>query len=105
MCGCQQEHPGFLCGGTGCHCHDEPVVRTPLIYEEMVAERNYYPSEILKYFAWQHLPPVLADVSQRFHKLATQVDVRMPESEEKQVALRKLLEAKDAAVRCCLDLV
>jgi hypothetical protein len=49
-------------------------------------------------FAYQHLPPELQGVSLPFAELAAQV-VGLPANPERTVALRKLLEAKDAAVR------
>ena len=57
------------------------------------------PEHILQFFAWQHLPPHLQDVSRPFADMAEQIVVRLPRNPERTVALRKLLEAKDAAVR------
>lgn len=54
---------------------------------------------VLDFFALGHLPPHLQDVSRGFHELAHQVAQRAPADPETTVALRKLLEAKDAAVR------
>ena len=59
-------------------------------------------SPILRYFAWAHLPH-LSDVSERFQMLAIDLDGLLPDGDEKAAALRKLLEAKDAAVRSALD--
>lgn len=61
------------------------------------------PSPILKYFAFEHLPdgPMKA-TSMMFHNLAHQLETRLPPGAEKSVALRKLLEAKDAAVRASI---
>lgn len=56
-------------------------------------------SDILEFFEFQHLPGVLQPVSQRFHELAHWMANELPDSAEKTVALRKLLESKDAAVR------
>ena len=53
---------------------------------------------ILQYFNSQHLPPPLAEVVEPFAELAHQVAARAA-GPEATVALRKLLEAKDAAVR------
>lgn len=58
--------------------------------------------EILKYFKWDHLPPKLADISEPFGRLAHDLVLRLPNGAERAVALRKLLEAKDAAVRAAL---
>ena len=71
---------------------------------------------ILRFFAYEHLPPHLASVSMPFSHLAhalamgdncaeagTCTTGRGPlQGPELTVALRKLLEAKDAAVRAAL---
>ena len=57
---------------------------------------------VLKYFAYEHLPEKLKAVSAPFGELAKQVAERAPDNQETTVALRKLLEAKDAAVRAAL---
>jgi len=57
---------------------------------------------ILQFFAFAHLPPHLQAVSQPFGELAHQIVDTLPRNPERTVALRKLLEAKDAAVRAAL---
>lgn len=57
---------------------------------------------ILRYFAWGHLPLALQDVSRPFGELALYLYDTIPRSPERTVALRKLLEGKDAAVRAAL---
>ena len=57
---------------------------------------------ILAYFKHSHLPPELQEVSQPFRVLAYELANRAPFNPETTVALRKLLEAKDAAVRAAL---
>ncbi|RBP03797.1 hypothetical protein DFR50_14245 [Roseiarcus fermentans] len=57
---------------------------------------------ILQFFAWSHLPPHLKAVSKPFGDLATSIAETLPDNPERNVALRKLLEAKDAAVRARL---
>jgi hypothetical protein len=54
---------------------------------------------ILQFFAYAHLPSELQEVSMPFCNLAIQVVTVLPRNPERTVALRKLLEAKDAAVR------
>lgn len=54
---------------------------------------------ILQFFAFEHLPPELQYVSRDFCNLAYQIVNGLPRNPERTVALRKLLEAKDAAVR------
>ncbi len=60
---------------------------------------------ILRYFDPGHgrLPPHLAAVSALFHDLAHDLVTRVPEGPELTAGLRKLLEAKDCAVRAALD--
>ncbi|PCC44753.1 hypothetical protein [Brevibacterium aurantiacum] len=59
---------------------------------------------ILRYFEFAHLNAgPLRNTSAKFHALATDVDETLPDGPEKSTAMRKLLEAKDAAVRAALD--
>lgn len=73
------------------------------------------PEHILQFFAYEHLPPHLQAVSKPFADLAraivgdergmpegTSTQFPLPRNPERTVALRKLLEAKDAAVRAAL---
>jgi len=53
---------------------------------------------VLDFFDFAHLPPHLAEVSKPFAELAEAIAARAA-TPEATVALRKLLEAKDAAVR------
>lgn len=70
---------------------------------------------ILQFFAYEHLPPHLQAISKPFCDLAhdivygsisgdgeTNSNPPLPRNPERTVALRKLLEAKDAAVRAVL---
>lgn len=57
------------------------------------------PDHILQFFAFSHLPTHLAMVSEPFSKLAEFISAHVPRNPERTAALRKLLEAKDAAVR------
>lgn len=57
---------------------------------------------ILRYFEFEHLPPHLQVVSAKFFELAMSLVALVPRNPERTVALRKLLEAKDAAVRATL---
>lgn len=58
---------------------------------------------IMKYFDYSHLQPRLQEVSMPFCQLAHHIEDTLPHGPEKSTALRKLLEAKDAAVRAALD--
>jgi hypothetical protein len=59
-------------------------------------------AHVLRFFAFKHLPSPLQEISKPFGELAHQVADRAPDNQETTVALRKLLEAKDAAVRAGL---
>jgi hypothetical protein len=54
---------------------------------------------ILRFFHYSHLPPFLQASSKAFCELARHIVETLPRNAERTVALRKLLEAKDAGVR------
>lgn len=58
---------------------------------------------ILSFFEYKHLPPHLAAASAPFCELAYSISNTFPATEETYVCLRKLLEAKDCAVRAALS--
>lgn len=58
---------------------------------------------MMKWFEYKHLPDHLAAVSSKFGILADQLCAELEPGPERTVALRKLLEAKDAAVRAKLQ--
>lgn len=57
------------------------------------------PEHIMQFFAYEHLKPELQAISKPFADLAEKVVMDISRNPERTVALRKLLEAKDAAVR------
>lgn len=57
---------------------------------------------LLQFFKYEHLPPHLQEVSKPFADLANSIVVTLPSNPERSTALRKLLEAKDCAVRAVL---
>lgn len=57
----------------------------------------------MKYFDYEHLPERLQVVSKPIGDLARQMVQDLPDNDEREVGLRKLLEAKDALVRSALD--
>ena len=67
------------------------------------SERHPATAAILRYFAWQHLPPHLQAVSRPFGEMAERIADTLPPGPEVTAGLRKLLEAKDCAVRAALD--
>lgn len=62
-------------------------------------------SEILQWFSYDHLPTRLQVVSKTFGDVAELLEQLLPPGAEKAVALRKLLEGKDAAVRSYKSLI
>jgi hypothetical protein len=54
---------------------------------------------LLQFFAYAHLPPHLQNISKPYHDLATWLVDNVHRNAERTVALRKLLESKDCAVR------
>lgn len=57
---------------------------------------------LLRFFEFEHLPAPLQAVSRPFCILAYDVAEELPDSPETTVCVRKLLEAKDCAVRAAL---
>jgi hypothetical protein len=57
---------------------------------------------ILRFFHYAHLPTILQERSKPFCDLARHIVETTPRNAERTVALRKLLEAKDAGVRAAL---
>ena len=58
---------------------------------------------MLKWFEFSHLPERLQAISKPFGILAGEMCEVIAAGPERTVALRKLLEAKDAAVRAALN--
>lgn len=83
-------------------------------YREEIAMHPDPPEHIMQFFEYEHLPAKLAAVSKPFCELARAIVgapgsgvfalavQQLPRNPERTVALRKLLEAKDAAVRATL---
>jgi hypothetical protein len=57
---------------------------------------------LLQFFTFKHLPADQQLVPQAFCELAHGLVETLPQNPERGVALRSLLEAKDAAERACL---
>ncbi len=63
---------------------------------------DHTPPPILKYFAFEHLPSHLREISKPFAELANTLVATLPPGPELSAGLRKLLEAKDCCVRAAL---
>lgn len=57
---------------------------------------------MLQFFAYDHLPDHLQTISRPFGLLAQEMVHTLPQNPERTAGLRKLLEAKDCAVRAQL---
>lgn len=64
---------------------------------------NMKEERMMKWFEFAHLPARLRETSARFWDIACQIVATVDPGPERTVALRKLLEAKDAAVRATLN--
>ena len=58
---------------------------------------------MIQHFNYKHLPTHLQDVSRPFCELAERMVETLPECAERTAGLRKLLEAKDCAVRAMIE--
>lgn len=67
------------------------------------ASREEVSERMMRWFEYNHLPDNLKAVSRMFHGVALSVVMTIEPGPERTVALRKLLEAKDAAVRAKLN--
>jgi hypothetical protein len=63
----------------------------------MTNRKNYEP--MMQWFRYDHLPMSLQEISKGFYQMANHLVETLPSNSERDVALRKLLESKDAALR------
>jgi hypothetical protein len=66
------------------------------------SEEDCKKAPILRFFEYSHLPERLKDISRPFAATAALMLHTLPDNEERAVVFRKLLEAKDCAVRAAL---
>lgn len=94
-CGAPQgDHQGHILDPPAGRCEFDPKPRQqrkPTMFEPM-----------MQFFAHSHLPPHLQAISKPFGDLAQQMMETLPRNPERTAGLRKLLEAKDCAVRAVL---
>lgn len=79
----------------------KPELGAPALTERPPKVRGDH-DHLLQFFTFAHLPEPLQAVSMHFADLATWIVEHLPRNPERTVALRKLLEAKDCAVRARL---
>lgn len=66
------------------------------------ADADVAAEPFMQFFEYAHLPPHLAEVSSLFGIVAEAMVRNLPRNPERSAGLRKLLEAKDCAVRARL---
>jgi len=66
---------------------------------EINKPKTEQPDPIMQFFGYSYLPEHLQQFSKPFSDMADWIVVILPRNPECTVALRKLLEAKDCAVR------
>ncbi len=108
----EQHHPRYIgVDGHYCACGWRPSGTTDAtrtvewrhhLADVLIGEPAMPQDRMLQFFDYSHLPPKLQAVSSPFGDLATYIVATLPQNAERTVALRKLLEAKDAAVRAVL---
>lgn len=72
-------------------------------YPSVTCTGGPMPDRMMQFFQYEHLPANLQAASKPFCELARHVEATWPQNAERTVTLRKLLEAKDAAVRSLLE--
>lgn len=83
---------------------DRTWVVTPMIDGPQPTQfaRSEMAEHIMQFFEYGHLPLRLQEVSKPFGQMAQGIVAGVPRNPERTVALRKLLESKDACVRAVL---
>lgn len=81
----------------------EQAWKTVEAMESTMAAEDAVQERMLRWFEYLHLPPALQEISKPFGELAKSICRSVPGGPERTVSLRKLLEAKDAAVRAKLN--
>lgn len=70
--------------------------------EKLGESELIFSDDALQFFTWAHLPMRLQDVSRPFGEMAHRIVLTLPDNPQRAIALQKLIEAKDAAVRARL---
>lgn len=79
-----------------------PVARVHMDPPDDFTEDQVRLEPVLRFFHYAHLPSPLREISQPFAELAHKIISTTDSSAERAASLRKLLEAKDCAVRARL---
>lgn len=70
--------------------------------DDVAVAREATKEDMLQWFAFAHLPPHLQAISRTFAEVAIWMATTLPRNPERTAGLRKLVEAKDCAVRAQL---
>lgn len=87
---------------TFCLASNSEIDITEDEWRELERVEDKPPSDIMRYFEYEHLPEKLQQISGPIGLLAISMDETLPHCPEKTAGLRKLLEAKDCFVRAAL---
>lgn len=71
--------------------------------DQVIIEDVYEPSPLLERFEWKQLPLPMATVAMPYYDVAIDMDRYLPACPEKETALRKLLESRNAATRAVFN--
>jgi hypothetical protein len=107
-----QGHQGAtIRSGVPAHHHRSAAVRDRLVNPEgredahlrlvALSTEETMNEPMMQFFKWEHLPEKLQNVSRPFQAIAMQM-LELPNNPERKEMFRKLLEAKDCAVRAKL---
>ena len=70
--------------------------------DQNLSDRHPATQHLVEFFAFDHLPVHLQEISRPFSVLANDVCYWLPDGPELTAGLRKLLEAKDCMVRAAV---
>ena len=90
---------GSMCGYTVMEDGGHQWWATKDAFEKDYVKIQETDEGMMKFFNFDHLPEHLQKVSKPFWLMANLINSSLPKNAESTTALRKLLEAKDAAVR------
>lgn len=101
-CNCFEKSPNTFCNTchkhvSKCECHGKGVISFDLEYDDHKTTILIDPK--IKHFAYQHLPGEMQMVSRPFYELAASLCNMLDRGPEFDMMIRKLLEAKDCAIR------
>lgn len=101
-------YQGVIHTNTGTYTNDGDVAvfkEATVAYEDRSYRAQALPlsTEPIRHFnIHEHLPPALQRMSFHFYRLASLLHHQLPDTREKEKALDRLLESKDAAIRAML---